>query len=540
MRAQLRNTCTKVTVVSFVLLGLAVEARAAERRAPLIDAARLGDLATVRVLVKQRVDVNVAEADGTTALHWAANSDDAAMVDVLLGAGARWATQNRFGATAFSLACEKGNAAVIQRLLAAGENPNLTVAGEHVLMMAARSGNLVAVKSLLGAGATVNYQEPSRKQTALMWAASAGNTDVIKALIEAGATVGTRSKPPVRPRRINTSGSGEIVRRNDPVGLRAQVDPSYNVNEEGMEFTALLFAARGGHLNAVKTLLDAGADVNDAKTDEGTTALILAIQNRHWELAGLLLDRGADPNRGPGYTALHQLAWSRRLNATFGPSKPEPTGTLSSLALAVKMLARGVDIDAQMKRSFRDGYRNRMNRVGATAFLLSSKLVDMPMMRLLVANGADIYIQNNDWDTPLMLAAGVAVHNVHEDPGTEEEVLAAVNFLVDLGFDVNTVNLNNETAMHGAAYWGYPEVASLLYEKGAKLTVKNILGWAPITIADGVYYAGFFKPQPRTAVRIRELFQKAGLPIPPLPKVNDTDFLTTLAKDRTATTSEKK
>src|SRR5262249_6013770 len=163
----------------------------------------------------------------------------------------------------FSLAAAKGHGPVIQRLLTAGANPNLVVGGEHVLMMAARSGHADAVRALLAAGAHVNYQEPERKQTPLMWAAAAGNPEALKALLEGGADMKLRSKAP------KPAAARGIPRVNDPLGLRAYMDPSYAINTDGLEFTALLFAVRGGHIDATRALLNGGADVNEAKTDDG-------------------------------------------------------------------------------------------------------------------------------------------------------------------------------------------------------------------------------------------------------------------------------
>ena len=388
-------------------------------------------------------------------------------------------------------------------------------------MMVARAGDPAAVRALLAAGADPNVTEPSRGQTALMWAAAEGNTAAVKMLLEFGANVNARSKGP----SVRQEMGGRIPRVNDPLGLRAHRDPTWAPNTAGLQFTPIMWASRQGHIDTVKALLDAGANVNDEKTGDGTTCLILAVMNRHYELAGLLLDRGADPNRGPGYTALHELAWTRRLNAKFGPLNPEQTGSLDSLDLAKKLLAKGVNINARMTKSFGDGYRNRMNRVGATAFLLSAKLVDVPMMKLFVGKGADIHISNADGDTPLMLAAGVAILNPNEDAGTEAETLEAVNYLLDLGFDVNALNNNKETALHGASYRGFNSVTQLLVDRGAKLDVENILGWKPITVADGLFFAGFFKAQPQTATLLREIYAKQGLPVPPMPKINDTKLL---------------
>ena len=336
------------------------------------------------------------------------------------------------------------------------------------------------------------------------------------------ADVNARSTGPSEKPRMG----GRIPRINDPLGLRAHRDPTWAVNMDGWEMTPINWASRQGHLDAVEALLAAGADVNDPKSD-GRTNLILAIENRHYELAGYLLDQGADPNLGSGYTALHQIAWTRRLNAKFGPLNPEATGTLDSFDLAKQILAHGVDVDARMENSFQDGYRNRMIRIGATAFLLSSKLVDLPMMKLLVEHGADIHIQNLDNDTPLILATGGSTLNPNEDAGTEEEALTVVQYLVEeLGFDVNAVNNNGETPMFGPSYRGWNRVARYLADQGAEVDAENVLEWTPTSLADGVFFAGFFKAQPQTAALLRQIYVERGLTPPDPPKLNDTSLLT--------------
>jgi len=511
-----------------VTLTVAASSEAAARRVALIDAVKNGNVATVKTLLAQKVDVNAAEPDGTTALHWAAHIGNAQMADLLLKAGANVKAATRAGATPFALACNKGNAGVIELLLAKGENANAVVTGEPVLMMAARSGNADAVKALLAKGANVNVAESSRQQTALMWAASEGATSVVKVLLEAGANVNARSKAP----KPGMPG-GRIPRVNDPIGLRAHRDPAWSPNTNGLEFTPVMWAAREGQLEVAKTLLDAGANVNDEKPGDGTTVLLLAVINRHYEVASYLLDRGADPNKGPGYTALQQLVWTRRLNAKFGPLNPEPTGTVDSLTLAKKMIDKGAKVNFQATKSFGDGYRNRFNRVGATAFLQAAKVADVPMMKLLIAAGADPNIKNADEDTPLMVAAGVAILNPLEDAGTEEERLASVKYLVEeLKIPVAAVNKNKETALHGACYSGTNSVAGYLLDHGAteNLDQANVLGWKPIQVCDGQFFAGFFKAQPQTAVYLREYYTKIGRVAPDKPKVNDTSLLTVGAK----------
>ena len=518
-------------LLATVTFGVAVSAQAAARGVALIDAVKNGDISTVRVLIAQKADVNATEPDGTTALHWAAHLGDGTLAEMLVQAGANINAATRNGATPYALALNKGNAKVIEVLLEAGEDPYAILAGAPAIMMAARAGNPDAVKTLLAAGADPNVAGPERKQTALMWAAARGNTAMVKVLLEAGANINARSKAPNAPTRIPCLRGRRLrTRQSDPLGIRAVQDSSWTENTNGLEFTPIMWAAREGDLETVQTLLDAGANVNDERPGDGTTVLLLAILNRHYELASYLLDRGADPNRGPGYTALHQIAWTRRLNGVFGPLNPEPTGTVDSLDPAKKLIDKGVNVNAQATKSFADCYRNRFNRMGATAFLMSAKLADVPMMKLLVERGADILITNQDGDTPLMVAAGVGLFNPGgEDAGTEEEVLAAVTYLVEeLKIPVNAQNKNRETALHGVCYRGYDSVARYLLDHGAgeSLDVTNLLGWKPITICDGRFYNAFYKAQPQTAALLREYYRKVGRVPPEEPKVNDTSGLT--------------
>jgi ankyrin repeat protein len=258
-------------------------------------------------------------------------------------------------------------------------------------------------------------------------------------------------------------------------------------------------------------------DVNDTLSD-GSSALVIAIANAHWELASLLLDRGGDPNlAGAGWTALHQAARTRRPNIGFGTPGPIPTGTVDSIEVIKKLIARGANVNARMSRNgMKDGQRNRLNRLGATPFLLAAKITDVEVMRLLVAAGADPKTPTADGTTPLMVAAGVAIWNPGEDggslPGQEGEVLEAVKMCVELGNDVNATNYLGETALHGAAFRGVNEVAQYLVDQGAKLDARDTRGWTALAIANGLSYSDFFKQQVHTAKLLRELMTARGLP----------------------------
>ena len=433
-------------------------------------------------------DVNQADADGSTPLHWAVQRDDPALVELLVNAGANVKAANRYGIAPLSIAARNGNAVIVERLLQAGADPNTTAAdGETVLMTAARTGTVAIVRALVARGAAVNATEKWRGQTALMWAATENNAAAAKALIEAGAEVAARSQG---------------------------------------GFTALLFAVRGGHLETARTLVAAGAMV-DEKLPDGTSALVLAAINAHYELAAWLLAQGADPNTAEqGWTALHQLAWTRRPNKGFANPGPVPTGSIDSLKLVEVLVKHGADVNARQTKEPRDGYRNMLDRTGATPFLLAAKSADLPLMRALLAHGADPLLTTRDHSTPLMVAAGVGIWNVGENPGTNEEALEAVKLTYELGGSVTAANDNGYTALHGAAHRGANALVQWLVDKGAKLDARLTksgggtegtggwrAGWTPLTIADGVFYAAAFKAHPETAALLRQLMKERGVPI---------------------------
>jgi len=431
--------------------------------------------------------------DGTTALHEAAYVDDIQAMTRLIAAGADVTAANRYGVTPLWLACLNGSATAIELLLKAGANANAVLpGGETVLMTAARTGKPDAVNVLLRHGASVNAKEGWRGQTALMWAAAEGHAAVIEALVARGADVHARSNG---------------------------------------GFTALLFAAREGQIAASKALLAAGANLNDAipsttpidepapeettpgPPEAGLNVFLLATANAHFELAAWLLDQGAEPNAAPrGWTALHQISWVRKMGVA-GSNDPAPpgSGNMTSLDFVRKLVAKGAEVNARATKRPQMGLTT-LNSIGATPFLLAARTADFELMRLLVELGADPKVANEDNTNPLMVAAGVGTQNPGEDPGTEPEVLEAVKIALELGNDLNAVDNNGETAMHGAALKHAPSVVRYLAERGARMDVWNRpdkRGWTPLKIAEGVQRGMNIISSPVTEAAIREVMKSA-------------------------------
>ena len=461
---------------------------AAENVPPPVDAVKAGDHATLRDLIGADADLNAAQEDGTTALHWAAHRGDKEAVRLLLDAGATIGLRNRYAVTPLILASARGDTPIVKALLDAGADPNTSLPErETVLMAAARTGNVDVIRLLIARGAHMDAQEDWRGQTALMWAAAEDHPSAVHTLAELGADIDQRS-----------SGG----------------------------WSALLFAVRSGKLEAAKALLKAGADVNDtirATGDDnkdaprgratGMSALVIAITNAHYSLARYLVEQGADPNAADqGWSALHQLAYTRRPNTGKGMPPVERIDPLDSFELANFLLSRGADPNQRQTTRFNNGERNNLNRAGATPYLLAAKHADAPLMRLLASNGADPRLPTDGNASPIMVAAGVGIFNVGESAGSNAEAFEAVQLAYELGNrEINQSDDRGYTALHGAALRGANSIVQFLADKGANLLAETDESWTPLRIADGVHYTGTVKRADHTAELLRELMKAQGV-----------------------------
>lgn len=473
-------------VLALVFAGLA----AAQAAPALVDAAEAGDLKAVRAQLREKVDVDAAQPDGMTALHWAVQRNDLEMTNLLLDAGANHAATNRTGAKPLYLAAINGNAAIIRRLLDAGEDANavLTGEGETVLMLTAFTGNPAAVKLLLERGAEANTQQ-FRGQTALMWAAAEGHAAVVKLLLEHGADPALVSVASTRPER------------RPPGGM-----------------TALLFAARQGKLDAARALVEAGADLNQASADS-TSALLIAVVNGHYEVASMLLEHGANPNvadangRTPLYAAidLRNVQWSQ----APAPELPQAT----HLALIKQLLDAGADPSIKItgKVGHRGSFDMRWSELeGGTAFSRAAWNGDIEVMRLLMEHGADPLVKTDKNETALLLLAGAGWPLGQGYIRSDEEIMASLDLFVnELKMDVNATTTEGITPVICAVFKGTNDVVQYLVDHGARLDVKDNAGRSVITWAQGIAANEGQppRPQPETEKLVRELMAKQGIAV---------------------------
>jgi ankyrin repeat protein len=466
----------------------------------LIDAVRSGNRDAVRALVKSKVDVNAAEPDGTTPLHWAVQANDLETTRLLLKAGANARAANRYGSTPLIVAATNGNPAMLEVLLGAGADPN-TVAdkGQSVLMTAARTGNPAAVTMLLDHGARIDSREELLGENALMWAASENHADVVKLLVARGADPNGRSATLAWPK--------------DGFGLEGVMTYLPRGN-----WTPLMYAARDGAADAARALVEGGAQL-DVVDLEGTTALVRAITNSHYDTAAVLIDKGADPNIADtsGMAALYAAVDINSLGEVFGRPPREVHDAHTALDIIGQLMEHGANPNAQLRkptltRAHTPGEPTLGE--GTTPLMRAAKNGDFRAMEILVAHGADVSIRQKSGGTALMLACGLGRGQgaFQEDVGTESDLFKAAQVAVSHGAAVNVANEQGGTPAHFAAQSGLNSVIRLLAQHGAALDAKDKQGRTPADLARGVGVRGRAGGpavlHPETAALIGELLSQ--------------------------------
>jgi ankyrin repeat protein len=528
------------TIVVSVTVAVCVTAAIhGQSHAIVAEAAMQKNVGAVRELLKQGADVNAAQGDGMTALHWAAEYGHPELTDMLLLAGANVRAITRINSyTPLFYAARQGNAAVVKALIDAGADVKaVSATGSTPLMLAAASGRVDAVAALLDAGAEIDAREHARGQTPIMFAAAYNRVDVIKLLASRRADLEVTSKVVDLydlTREPVAAGGGTAAggpRAEAPPPARAPQVPgvsrAYNYNEligymGGM--APIHFAAREGHVAATLALLDAGADVNQPRAGDRTTPLMIATLNGHFDLGKVLLDRGADPNLAQenGATPLYAV-----LNVVYAQKSnyPQPRAYTQQkqtyLDFMTALLDKGANPNARLnKKVWYSGYNSDLSGVdesGATPFWRAAYASDVPAMKLLVSRGADPNIptvkpagrprfgdQQREITevaglppvpvggpsvTPLMAATGVGYaegfaansHIIHPAGW-----MPAVTYLVEeLGADVNARDHEGNTPLHNAAARGDVEMILYLVSKGADVQAVNREGQTTADMANG-------------------------------------------------------
>lgn len=482
MRARFLLACCTAIIV--------VAGSTASAESPLADAAMSDDVRAVRTLLRGTADVNAAQTDGMTALHWAAHRDNVEVADMLLRAGADVGAANRTGATPMYLATINGSARMIERLLEAGVDANAVLAEtlETVLHLTAKTGNPDAVQALIDHGADVNAKQV-RQYTPLMFAASEGHAEVIAKLLEHGADPAATTLASTRPERRPAGG-----------------------------MTAMLFAARQGHQAAVQALIDGGADFDQVSADQ-TSPLLIAVLNGHYELAESLLRQGADPSladtngRGPLFAAidLRNVQWSQ----APAPKLPQA----DHLAMIEALLAAGADTRTKITGQIphRGSFDMRWTEFeGGTPFLRAAWNGDIEIMQLLLEHGADASVKTDKGESALLLLAGAGWPLGQGHIRSDAEIIASLDLLVEeFGMDVNEPTNEGITALMCAVFKGTNDVIQYLVDHGAKLDAVDNEGRSLLTWAAGVAANTGQppRPQPESEELIRKLMEERGVTI---------------------------
>jgi ankyrin repeat protein len=439
----------------------------------LLEAVKSGDRNAALALLADNTDVNAPEPDGTTPLHWAVHQNDLDLVQRLLHAGAQVNVKNDYGVTPFTEAAVRSNTAILESLLKAGANVNATNEdGQSALMIVARTGNVGAAQLLLSHGAKINAAESWRGQTALMWAAAEDQPAMVKELASHGADLNARSKVNDWDRQVTAEHRAKYM----PVG----------------GWTALLFAARQGHLDCAKALVEAGAD-KDLQDPDGVSPMVMAIVNGHYNVAAYLAQQGADVNLADrwGRTGLWAAVDMHTLPHSGRPD-PIESESVNSTDLLKVLLAHDADVNVQLVtfppyRSMSDRGGDGILGIGATPLLRAAKAGDTVGMRMLLAKGADPNLASNAGMTPLLAAAGVGSRS-NDTRGryrTEAEAIESIRLLLASGANINAEDARGQTALHGAAFSGWNQLVQYLADHGAKLDAKDKRGMTPIDSAMG-------------------------------------------------------
>jgi len=501
-----------------LLIGAGADVKAATRDGaltPLFLACTNGNAAIIGELLKAGADANSVNGSGTTALMTAASSGSADAVKVLLDHGADVkAKENAHGQTALMFAAALNRTAVVKVLLEHGSEIDVATPAKPVERVRFdQDGNIVDTPAAGGGGrggrgggrgrggaATVSAQDADKADEAADAAAAAqaakSATETAQAELNAlSHAIGLQSAEYLlaKPRAV----AGDVAAR-----APRRVGPEFT---GGMN--ALLYAAREGHFDTVRVLVDAGANVNVQSADK-FSPLVEAITNAHFDLAMYLLQHGADPNLATisGMTALYAVIDSQWAPHVWFPQPATDQEKTSHLQLMKALIDKGANVNAAINeriwfRSYTNDY-TWVDPAGATPFWRAAQSSDTPAMHLLIEHGADPKLASKAGDTPLHAAAGIG-WAANWTVNAPLPLVDAVKYCVELGIDVNAVDNRGYTALHGAAYLGNNDMVKFLVSKGAKADARSKTGDSPADMANGP--TRFGQPHPDTLALLEKL-----------------------------------
>ncbi|HXD75548.1 MAG TPA: ankyrin repeat domain-containing protein [Vicinamibacterales bacterium] len=556
-----------------------------------------GDRDLVQMLVRAGADPKAATREGVTPLWLASVNGDAKVLSVLIEGGADANEKLPAGRSPLMIAARTGNVDAMKVLLDHGADPNAkeTLRGTTPLMWAADEGHSAAIKLLLDRGADLKARsapvergrgpalgksgDPRRAVAALGAAIAAGQqipglgqigglngsakaaTDSdIKAAVAAGGRGdiagaqgaaaagnangrGAQAGRGGRGRgRGGDAGDGSGFDENDDAAVAAFGRGRAPAPKDGGQLTPLVFAVRADDLDSVKVLLASGADINQT-TGYGWSPLLVATQNRYYKLGEYLVEHGADvnlANKG-GWTPLYLATDNRNIeNGDYPVRKPD----MDHLDFIKLLIDKGANVNARVKDSTetRTVFTNQwLDENGATAFLRASQSGDLPLMKLLLAHGADPKIKTELGISALQVAAGIGWVEGITYEWSPKDTLEAVRMLLDLGLDPNEQAATGRVALHGAAHKGATAVVQLLVDRGARMDIHDFGNtdnrgsrelathtWLPVDYADGLVRVGVQSaiPHPETGLLLRKLMAARGLPTPPVGRTLESICIT--------------
>ena len=537
-------------------------------------AAFKGHVEMATVLMRAGASPKAANREGVTPLWLASVNGDATMIRALIEGGADANETLPLGRTPLMLAARTGNIEAMKALLDNGADANAkeTLRGTTAMMWAADEGHAAAIQLLIERGADMNAQsnlaqrgggpalgksnDPRRavaQNVAAFEAQRAGRAGPAQTLRVAdgddtpnaagGRAAGRGGAPGGRAGRAGRGGNANADGGND-ADDDAAVAAGFGRNNrpaDGGGLTPLIYAARANDLESVKTLLDAGVDVNQ-KTAYGWSALLVATQNRYYKLGAYLIERGADVNlaNNGGWVPLYLATDNRNIeNGDYPVRKPD----MDHLEFIKLLLDKGANVNHQIKDSSetRTVFTNQwLDENGATAFLRASQSGDLELMKLLLARGADPKINARFNVSALHVAAGIGWVEGITFEWSPQQTLEAVKLLLELGLDPNLQADTGRVALHGAAHKGHVGVIQALYDAGAKLDVRDFgntdhrgselagITWLPVDYADGLVRVGVQSAiaHPEAGLLLRQLMEKEGMKAPPMGRTLDSICIT--------------